>query len=63
MREEFRRSHGKIYTAKVIYEAMMKIFSSLRCGDAIPSIESNFDTAIDIEVQKAWAEQKKLGWN
>ena len=58
-REEFRRTHGKLKTAKVVYEALMRIFSSLRCGDAPPSKLSYFDSDIDKEVQKAWVDQKR----
>ena len=62
-REEFKRAHGKLKTAKVVYQAMMRIFNSLRCGDAPPSVLSYFASDIDIEVQKAWTEQKKIGWD
>lgn len=61
MREEFKRVHGKLKTAKVMYEGLMRIFSSLQCGDEPPSKVTYFDSAIDKTVQKAWVEQKNIG--
>jgi len=47
-RGEFKKTHGKLRTVKVIYEGFMRIFISLRCGDAPPSnvtyAESDIDT-------------------
>ena len=62
-REEFRRVHGKLKTEKVIYERFMRIFISLRMGDAPPSPATHYDSALDMMVQRAWDEQRDIGWD
>ena len=57
---EFKHTHGKLRTAKAIYEGFMRIFISLRCGDAPPSTITHFDSAIDKIVQKAGPTRRRL---
>lgn len=62
-REEFKQPHGKLKSAKFIYEGFMCIFISLRCGDSPPSNITYIDSAIDKMVQKAWLDQLEIGWD
>jgi len=62
-REEFKRVHCKLKTARVIFEVFMIICISLRCGDAQPSRVTHFDSDLDKVVQKAWEEQWEIGWD
>ena len=62
-REGFQQTHGKVKTAKVIYDAFMRICISLRLGDAPPSSVTHFDSAIDRMVQQALDAQRAIGWD
>ena len=59
----FKKKHAKLRTAKVIYDCFMRIFIAFRCGDAPPSSPTYFDSEIDTLVNKAWAEQRTIGWD
>ena len=62
-RREFKHTHGKLRTAKVIYEGFMHNFIPLRRGGTPPSNVTHFDSKIDKLVQRAWEEQKAIGWD
>ena len=59
----FKAAHDNIRTAKVIYDAIMSIFSSLRHGTNAPTIITHFDSGIDRLVNEAWEEQRAIGWD
>ena len=62
-RGEFKKTHGKLCTSKVIYESFMRIFISLRCEDAPPSNVTYFESDIDKMVQNTWIEQRAIEWD
>ena len=41
----------------------MRIFSALRCGDSPPSRVTHFESELDDNVQMAWKDQRKIGWD
>ena len=59
----FKADHDKIRTAKVIYDTIMSIISSLRHGTKTPKIITYFDSGIDRMVNEAWEEQRAIGWD
>jgi len=62
-RGDFRKTYGKLRTAKVIYEDFMRIFISLRSGDAPTSHVTYFESDLDKTVRREWIEQRKIGWD
>ena len=62
-REEFKQAHTQIRTTKVIHEAFVCIFSLLLRGDTPPFDITYFASNIEKIVQKAWTNQRAIGWD
>ena len=62
-RGEFKKTHGKLCIVKVTYDGFMRIFISLRCGDAPLSNVTYFESDLDKMVQHAWMEQREIEWD
>ena len=58
-----RVAHGKIRTAKVIYDAIMSILSFLRHVTKSPKIIKHFNSGIYQMVNEVWEEQQAIGWD
>ena len=54
------KTHGKIRTAKVIYDALLNIILSLKNASE-PILQTHFDSEIEQQLQLAWEDQRKIG--
>ena len=61
--EGVQEKYAKLRTAKDIYDSFIRISITLRYGDAPPSTITYFESDIDNMVNKAWVDQRAIGWD